>query len=205
MQDPAAPASPSRAATPGLATAPAGAGEAGFDDTIGDIIAEFSEVIAFARNRWSRYAEDVHPELRAMGLMMLQVIIRKGPLSATELGLMLGMDKALVSRQLAKLRELALVEATPAPEDRRVTFLSASAQAHELIDSIRNKWAAAYHERFVGWSGAELAELRAGLRHFNESADRPAPAPTSPSARCAQAQSGTQAQAGAQDQASADG
>ena len=56
---------------------------AGRDDIVADIISEFSEVIAFARSRWARYAEDVHADLRGVGLIMLQVIMRKGPLTAT--------------------------------------------------------------------------------------------------------------------------
>ncbi|SJN13397.1 Transcriptional regulator, MarR family [Leucobacter sp. 7(1)] len=161
---------------------------AGRDDIVADIISEFSEVIAFARSRWARYAEDVHADLRGVGLIMLQVIMRKGPLTATGIAQMLDMDKAVVSRQLAKLRELELVDAEPASEDRRVTLLTASARAHELLDGIRVKWAGAYHERFAGWSAAELDHLRSGLHRFNASADLQLP--DSPSGRCSRDQSG---------------
>lgn len=154
----------------------------GRDDIVADIISEFSEVIAFARSRWARYAEDVHADLRGVGLIMLQVITRKGPLTATGIAQMLDMDKAVVSRQVAKLRELGLVEAEPAAEDRRVVLLTASSHAHELLDGIRVKWADAYHERFVGWSAAELDHLRSGLHRFNASADLQLP--DSPSGRC---------------------
>lgn len=158
------------------------------DDIIADIISEFSEVIAFARSRWARYAEDVHEDLRGVGLIMLQVIMRKGPLTATGIAQMLDMDKAVVSRQLAKLRELGLVDAEPAAEDRRVTLLTASARAHELLDGIRVKWAGAYHERFAGWSASELDHLRGGLHRFNASAELQLP--DSPSGRCSREQSG---------------
>lgn len=155
----------------------------GSDDIVADIIAEFSEVIAFARSRWARYAEDVHAELRGVGLVMLQVILRKGPLTATGIAQMLDMDKAVVSRQLAKLRELELVEAEPAPEDRRVTLLTGSARAQELLDGIRVKWADAYHERFRDWSSDELEQMRSSLHRFNATADHAMP--DLPSSRCA--------------------
>ncbi|MBL3699764.1 MarR family winged helix-turn-helix transcriptional regulator [Leucobacter luti] len=153
------------------------------DDIVGDIISEFSEVIAFARSRWARYAEEVHADLRGVGLIMLQMIVRKGPLTATGIAQMLDMDKAVVSRQLAKLRELGLVETEPAAEDRRVVLLTPSARAQELLDGIRVKWAEAYHERFSGWSDAELEQLRGGLHRFNATAEHAAP-PDLPSSRC---------------------
>lgn len=160
----------------------------GSDDIVADIISEFSEVIAFARSRWARYAEDVHSDLRGVGLIMLQVIMRKGPLTATGIAQMLDMDKAVVSRQLAKLRDLGLVEAEPAPEDRRVTLLTASSRAQELLDGIRVKWAGAYHERFRGWSDEELRDLRSGLHRFNATAEHAAP--DLPSSRCARDRTG---------------
>ncbi|QYM77018.1 MarR family winged helix-turn-helix transcriptional regulator [Leucobacter luti] len=174
MQDHPSPASASPEA---LAGAP---GQSG--DVVGEIISEFSEVIAFARSRWTRYAEDVHPELRGVGLIMLQIIVRKGPLTATGIAQMLDMDKAVVSRQIAKLRELGLVEAESAPEDRRVMLLTASTKAQTLLDGIRVKWAGAYHERFIGWTEAELEQLRFGLHRFNATADHVAPG--LPSSRC---------------------
>ncbi|WP_029988013.1 MarR family winged helix-turn-helix transcriptional regulator [Leucobacter sp. PH1c] len=160
-----------------------GSADAANGDTIAEIIAEFSEVIAFARSRWARYAEDVHPDLRGVGLIVLQLILRKGPLTVTGISQMLDMDKAVVSRQISKLRELGLIEAEPAPEDRRVVLLTGSARAQELIDAIRVKWADAYHERFGDWSAEELEELRAGLHRFNASADHSVARDT-PSGRC---------------------
>lgn len=158
-------------------------------DTIAEIIAEFSEVIAFARSRWARYAEDVHQDLRGVGLIVLQLILRKGPLTVTGISQMLDMDKAVVSRQISKLRELSLVDAEPSPEDGRVVLLTGSAHAQELIDAIREKWADAYHERFSGWTAADLEQLRANLHRFNASADHTVARDT-PSGRCVRGDGG---------------
>ncbi|MEJ6488248.1 MarR family transcriptional regulator [Leucobacter sp. USCH14] len=139
-------------------------------DGISDIIAEFSEVFAFARTRWARYAEEVDPDLKGVGIMVLQLILRKGPISATGISQLLDMDKAMVSRQIAKLRELELVDTRAAAEDRRVLLLTPSAKAEDLLGAIRRKWAHAYHERFADWSSDELEQLRASLHRFNASA-----------------------------------
>lgn len=151
---------------------------------IAGIISEFSEIFASARTRWVRYAEEVHPELNGGGIMVLQTVLRKGPVTATGLSQMLGMDKAMVSRHISKLRDLELIEAEAAPEDRRVILLTVSERAQELMERIREQWAHSYHERFEGWSVESLEELRAGLHRFNASAED-AHRAEGPAMRCA--------------------
>ena len=90
------------------------------ESAIPEIIAEFSQVFAAAKSRWARYAEEVHPELRGPGMMILQTILRRGPITATGLGSMLDMDKAMVSRQVAKLRGLGLETVGLDPEAGRI-------------------------------------------------------------------------------------
>ena len=168
-------------------------GSASHRDGISEIISEFSEVFAFARTRWARYAEEVDPELKGVGIMVLQLILRKGPITATDISQMLDMDKAMVSRQITKLRDLGLVETEPAPEDRRVVLLTPSAKAEELLGAIRQKWAHAYHERFAGWSPDDLEHLRAALHRFNASAE--GLRADGPAARCTRDQHGERADA----------
>ncbi|MGJ0203236.1 MarR family transcriptional regulator [Leucobacter sp. gxy201] len=153
-------------------------------DVISEIIVEFSEIFAFARTRWAKYAEETHEDLRGAGMMVLQLVTRKGPITATGIGQLLVMDKAVVSRQITKLRELGLVEAEPAAEDRRVVLLTASARAKELLEGLHQQWAHTYHERFADWSSADLEQLRNGLHRFNASSD--AQRPDGPARRCAE-------------------
>lgn len=154
------------------------------DDMIAEIIAEFSQVFAFARTRWARYAEDVHPELRGVGMMVLQTILRKGPITATELSQLLDMDKAVVSRQVSKLRDLEFIDAQPAAEDRRVILLSPSPAARSALDELHAQTSDAYGQRFAGWQGEELEQLRAALHRFNGAG----PSPQGPASRCARPQ-----------------
>lgn len=140
-------------------------------DVVAGIITEFTEAFAFSRSRWARFAGEVSPELSSMSVVVLQIVFRKGPITATEIGQFLDMDKSLVSRHVSRLRELGLVAATEAPEDRRVQLLTASEHAEQLLGGVRERWALAYRERFAGWSDADLETLRAGLHRFNESAE----------------------------------
>lgn len=141
------------------------------DVVIPEIIAEFSQVFAAAKSRWARYAEEVHPELRGPGMMILQTILRKGPITATGLGGMLDMDKAMVSRQVTKLRGLGLVDAQEAESDRRVILLTASAAAHEAVEVLQARTAEEYSARFTDWSDEDLAQLQGLLHRFNAVSD----------------------------------
>ena len=107
------------------------------EEVISEIISEFSQSFAAARTRWTRFAEVVHPERRGPGMMILQTILRRGPVTATGLGSILDMDKAMVSRQVTKLRSLGLVDAKEAESDRRVILLTASETAHSAIEGIQ--------------------------------------------------------------------
>ncbi|WP_427869693.1 MarR family winged helix-turn-helix transcriptional regulator [Leucobacter luti] len=156
--------------------------DASKDAMITEIISEFSDVFTFAKSRWARYAGSLHPELNGVGLMILQLILKKGPLTVTGIGHMLDMDKAMVSRQITKLRELDFVDAVPSPEDRRVTLLTGSERAKREFKRIREEWARSYHERFTEWSLVDLETLRSGLHRFNDAAEESPQ--EGPAARC---------------------
>lgn len=146
--------------------------EAAGEKSIPEIIAEFTQLFITARTNFARNAESVHPELRGLGMMMLQMILKKGPITATCIGSLLNMDKATVSRQLSQLRGLGLVDATPSPEDRRSLLLTASASAREILDEVHLRNASDYRTRFEDWNDEDLAQLLVLLRRFNASADR---------------------------------
>ncbi|MBO1900555.1 MarR family transcriptional regulator [Leucobacter weissii] len=133
------------------------------------IIGEFSQAFAFARVRWARYAEEIHADLSGVDMMTLQVIQRKGPLTATQLRQLQHTDKAVVSRQLSKLRRLGLVVAEPSAEDRRAALLTTTPEARERLHELHRRIAEDYRRRFAEWSEEDLGLLRELLRRFNAS------------------------------------
>lgn len=152
------------------------------EEIVAGIISEFSEAFAFSRTRWTRYANEVSTEISGLTMIVLQIVFRRGPITATGIGHWLEMDKSLVSRHVAKLRDLGLVEAEESPEDRRVQVLTVSEQATGLLSGVRERWSNAYRERLADWTEDELETLRAGLHRFNASAEA---APVDgPAARC---------------------
>ncbi len=136
-------------------------------EVIRDIAAEFASAFAFARRRWAGHAAQVHPELNGAGLMVLQQVTRCGRLSATEIGQHLDMDKATISRQVAKLRELGLVDVSPSAADKRVQMIALSEAGVAAITELRERMASDYQKRLAGWSDADLATLHTLLHRFN--------------------------------------
>ncbi|MDI6023730.1 MarR family transcriptional regulator [Leucobacter sp. UT-8R-CII-1-4] len=153
------------------------------DEVVAEIIGEFSHLFASARTRWTRYAEEIHPDLRGPGMMLLQTILRQGPITATALGGILDMDKAMVSRQVTKLRALGLVDAREAETDRRVILLTASQEAQTALDSMHARTSNDYRLRFHEWSDEELGQLHTLLHRFNVSSNELSE--HSPARRCA--------------------
>lgn len=152
------------------------------EEIVAGIISEFTEAFAFSRTRWTRYANEVSQDLSGVSMLVLQIVFRRGPITATGVSHWLDMDKSLVSRHVSKLRDLGLIEANESPEDRRVQLLTVSDHATELLSGVRERWSNAYRERLADWSEAELEALRAGLHRFNASAES-LPA-EGPAARC---------------------
>lgn len=134
---------------------------------IAEVVAEFGQVFAFARMRWTRYAEQIHPELRGPDVFMLQIVSRKGPVTAKELTQLLRIDKGLVSRQLAKLRQLGLVEAQHDAADRRSVLLTVSDSGREMLSGMHRELSAAYEQRLADWSEEDLQTLIDLLHRFN--------------------------------------
>ena len=79
-----------------------------------------------------------------------------------------GRDYTTVSRQVAKLADLGLIERRPSPVDRRVNEAVISAAGQHVIDALD----AARHRLgipvFSEWSDRDLLELERLLRRFVE-------------------------------------
>ncbi|MDV9190149.1 MarR family winged helix-turn-helix transcriptional regulator, partial [Streptomyces sp. SR27] len=81
-----------------------------------------SDVTAFAR-RARAAAARVHPELPLVSYTLLAHIEAQRGCRATDLAAHYLLDKSTVSRQVAGLEKLGLVERRPAPDDHRVHVL----------------------------------------------------------------------------------
>jgi len=97
---------------------------------------------------------------------LLVGIQRFGPIGVGELADRAGRDYTTISRQVAKLAELGLIERRPSPTDRRVNEAVLSSTGRRVTDALD----AARHRlntvRFSEWSDRDLFELERLMRRY---------------------------------------
>ena len=129
----------------------------------------------------SRLAGQLHPDLDGAAFGLLALLQDAGPLRASDLVARLGLDQSTVSRQVASLVGLGLVDRSADPDDGRAQVLTPSAEGAarlaEIRDARRERW-----EADLGHWPAEdvatLAELlhrlnRIGEAHAREAGEEP--------------------------------
>lgn len=107
---------------------------------------------------------------------LLVGIQRFGPIGVGELADRAGRDYTTISRQVAKLAELGLIERRPSPTDRRVNEAMVSSTGRRVTDALD----AARHRLntvlFSDWSDRDLFELeRLVRRYVDDRLRRPTP------------------------------
>ncbi|MFF7725250.1 MarR family winged helix-turn-helix transcriptional regulator [Streptomyces sp. NPDC008001] len=129
------------------------------------------ELTAFAR-RARAAAARLHPELSLVSYTLLAHLEEQGGCRATDLAAHYLLDKSTVSRQVAALERLGLVERRPAPEDQRAQVLHLTARGAGTLAQVAANRRAAFRERLGDWDGADLDRFAAYLLRYNASAKR---------------------------------
>jgi DNA-binding MarR family transcriptional regulator len=97
---------------------------------------------------------------------LLVVIERRGPIGVVDLADRVGRDYTTVSRQVAKLESVGLVERQAAAADRRVSQATVTAKGKAMTDAVdraRERIAAAM---FATWAERDISELVRLMRKF---------------------------------------
>ncbi|QGV79585.1 MarR family winged helix-turn-helix transcriptional regulator [Streptomyces ficellus] len=126
------------------------------------------ELTAFAR-RARATAARLHPELSLVSYTLLAHIDDRQGCRATDLAAHYLLDKSTVSRQVATLEKLGLVERRPDPADHRVQVLHPTEAGTRVLSSTHASRRAAYQERLADWSTEDLDRFAAFLLRYNHS------------------------------------
>ncbi|WP_328537790.1 MarR family winged helix-turn-helix transcriptional regulator [Streptomyces sp. NBC_00344] len=124
------------------------------------------ELTAFAR-RARATAALLHPELPLVSYTLLAHIDERQGCRATDLAAHYMLDKSTVSRQLAGLEKLGLVERRLAPDDQRVQVLHPTEAGTRTLASTQGSRRAAVRERLADWSEEDLERFAAYLLRYN--------------------------------------
>ncbi|MFE6036358.1 MarR family winged helix-turn-helix transcriptional regulator [Streptomyces sp. NPDC056452] len=128
------------------------------------------ELTAFARRARSAAAR-LHPELPLVSYTLLAHIDHRHGCRATDLAAHYMLDKSTVSRQVAALEKLGLVERHPDPDDHRIQVLHPTATGTQALASTQASRRAAYRERLSEWTANDLAQFAEYLLRYNMTGD----------------------------------
>jgi DNA-binding MarR family transcriptional regulator len=115
----------------------------------------------------ARLAAELHPDLDGAAYGLLALLQDTGPLRASDLVTRLGLDKSTVSRHVARLADLGLVERAPDPDDGRAQVLSPSAEGSARLARIREARRSRWEADLADWPAADVAALGALLGRLN--------------------------------------
>ena len=93
-------------------------------------------------------------------------LARSGPLSVAGLAAQVGRDHTTISRQLAKLESLELVQRPAAGADRRVRTAGLTVAGEDVVQAITAARRRLLSKALAGWSEADLASLAALNQRF---------------------------------------
>ena len=140
-------------------------------ELLGDLEHEVSVMVRRIRRVIADRARAVHPDLAPSSYLMLTFVADSGPMRASEIADQFAIDKGAISRQLAHLTELGLLERVSDPEDGRAMLVSASDDGRRRLADVaqhRRKW---LDERLGEWSEADLTSFVAALGSYNRALD----------------------------------
>jgi DNA-binding MarR family transcriptional regulator len=129
---------------------------------------ELAVVMRRARGLSGAMARDVHPEVDASAYGLLARIDEVGSVRVTDLASYFSVGKPTVSRQVALLEQLSLVQRTQNEEDARSRHLSLTDAGRALLERAREARRERTRATLEAWSPEDVAQFATLLRRFNE-------------------------------------
>lgn len=142
------------------------------DTAIEDLEQELSVLWRRARASSHRIAREVHPDMEpsAYGLMVL--LHQQGPMRLTDLAAAVGVGKPSLSRQVAMLQALGLVEKHADPEDGRAQPINLTEVGAARLEGTATARKEHFRRTWTGWEAEELSTLVRLLHKLNASVRR---------------------------------
>jgi DNA-binding MarR family transcriptional regulator len=115
----------------------------------------------------ARLAGELHPDLDGAAYGLLSLLQDAGHLRASDLVARIGLDKSTVSRQVAHLVALGLVDRAADPVDGRAQVLTPSSEGAARLARIRDVRRARWEDDLSDWPASDVATLADLLRRLN--------------------------------------
>jgi DNA-binding MarR family transcriptional regulator len=128
---------------------------------------ELSVLFGRARSVSLSLVARVHPELDSASYALLLRLDDTGPVRAADVVELTGLDKSTVSRQIARLEELDLIERVADPSDGRARLIQLTAPGARRLASVRSERRLQLRARFESWSTEDLQAFATLLARMN--------------------------------------
>ncbi|MGQ0840632.1 MarR family winged helix-turn-helix transcriptional regulator [Actinokineospora sp.] len=132
-----------------------------------DFERELSKLFGRARSVSLSLAAKVHPGLDGASYALLLHLSDIGPVRAADVVERTGLDKSTVSRQIARLAELGLVERVPDPSDGRARLVQLTATGSARLAEVRSDRRQQLRAKFTGWPTVDIQEFSRLLARLN--------------------------------------
>jgi DNA-binding MarR family transcriptional regulator len=128
---------------------------------------EIAVLLRRARAASSEMARGLHPDLESDAYGLLAWLDRGGPTRLTHLAVQLGIGKGTMSRQIASLERLGLVQRRPDPADGRAALLEMTPEGRASFDRTRAARLERLRRMLDSWPPEELSVLARILHRLN--------------------------------------
>lgn len=128
---------------------------------------ELIYLVRRAQGHARELAREVHPDLDVASYSMLGRVDDADGLRSTDLAAHFGVDKSVVSRQVAHLERLGLLRREDDPTDARARRLALTAEGRSRLRRVRGERHRRFQDLLRSWDTDEVARFADDLARWN--------------------------------------
>lgn len=125
-----------------------------------------------ARSNSYKVARRVHPEMEPAAYGLLIILQREGSMRLTDIAASIGVGKPSVSRQIAMLEQLGLVQKQADPLDGRAQSISLTEDGSLQLSTAQSARKEAFHNLMSDWDVEDITALGQLISQLNETYTR---------------------------------
>jgi DNA-binding MarR family transcriptional regulator len=152
---------------PGPGLAPYPGDDADTDAAIEALEQQLSMLWRRARSNSYKVARRVHPDMEPAAYGLLVILQREGSMRLTDIAASVGVGKPSVSRQIAMLEQLGLVQKEADPLDGRAQSISLTDAGTSQLVAAQSARKQAFHQLMEDWDVDDLTRLGTLIAQLN--------------------------------------
>lgn len=125
-----------------------------------------------ARSNSYKVARRVHPDMEPAAYGLLVILQREGAMRLTDIAASIGVGKPSVSRQIAMLERLGLVQKQADPLDGRAQSISLTPAGTRQLVTAQTARKEAFHDLMRDWEASDITALGQLIAQLNETYTR---------------------------------